>query len=371
LANKFLPSVLQTIAYFVSSHGLGHATRSVAVINDIHACRKDIHFLIVSDLPYLFWKKNLDPAILFDTYQLKTDIGLLQTDPLNFNLPKSVGMISQYLSRPVDYYSKLLISMEKYNLCHIVCDISPLGINIANYLGIKKSLVENFTWDWIYKPFIQKHSAFKEICLKLGEIFSTVNLRIQVTPFCEKVKGTVAVKPIHRRFQLEPNCIRKKLNLKNSKRIITVTATGIDLYTNLKEFVKHSPYHFIFCGEHKSAETDKNITLVSTNDSIHFPDLIRASSAVIGKVGYGMTVECWAAKTKFFGIMRENFRESEILKDFITKNQIGEAVTLDQFTSSGWKNHFHEQLKDSKKVIASRENGNRNAAQNIIQIASG
>ena len=362
---------MQTIAYFVSSHGLGHATRTASIIEEIHASRKDIHFLIISDLPTLFWQKNLDQAIPFTTYRLKTDIGLFQTDPLHFDLIKSVDLINQYLSKPADQYGELLKTMEKYNLCHVACDISPLGIIIANYLGIKKTLIENFTWDWIYQPYIKAFPSLKNICTTLQEIFASATLRIQVTPFCEKVHGAIAVKPIHRSFRMDPGLIRKKLNIKDSKKLILVAANGIDCYSNLKGLIKHSPYHFIFCGENKKVEINKNITLVPLNSSLHFPDLIRASSAVVGKVGYGMTVECWAAKTHFFGIMRENFRESEVLKKFIINQQIGKGFTLDEATSLDWSIHFNQQLKESEKVISPRENGNRMVAKTMIQFADG
>jgi hypothetical protein len=333
-------TALPTIAYFVSSHGLGHATRSTAIINEIHAREKDLHFLILSDLSDVFWEKNLDQSVLYTTLRFKTDIGLFQDDALTCNIPKSVELLKAYLQKPVHKNTSLLKAMGKFDLCHVVCDISPLGIKLANYLGLKTTLIENFTWDWIYQPLIPKCQAFKDISNRLKAIFDTVHLRIQATPYCEKINGAIEVQPVYRN-------------------------------TKFKQFIKNSPHCYILCGDDKNNEINTPIRRIPQDSNFHFPDLIRASDVVIGKIGYGMTVECWAAQTKFIGVSRKDFRESEVLKDFIVNQDIGISITTEEFKRSSWLHHLEKQIESSPNTKSARINGNGMASRKIIQIATG
>ena len=97
-----MKDVSQTIAYFVSSHGFGHATRSVAIINEIHSENKEFKFIIVSSLPDLFWTNNLQASLDFKNYQIRTDIGLVQTDSFHFDLDETVSLLHKYLEDPTN-----------------------------------------------------------------------------------------------------------------------------------------------------------------------------------------------------------------------------------------------------------------------------
>ncbi len=366
-----MSTALPTIAYFVSSHGLGHATRSTAIINEIHASKKDIHFLILSDLSDVFWKKNLDQSVPYTTLRFKTDIGLFQDDAFTCNIPKSVELLKAYLQKPVHKNTSLLKAMGKFDLCHVVCDISPLGIKLANYLGLKTTLIENFTWDWIYQPLIPKCQAFKDISNRLKAIFDTVHLRIQATPYCEKINGAVEVQPVYRNFQASPSEIYRKLNITQSQKLILMAANDLQLNTKFKQFIKNSPHRYILCGDDKNNEINMPTRRIPQDSNFHFPDLIRASAVVIGKIGYGMTVECWAAQTKLIGVTRKDFRESEVLKDFIVNQDIGISLTTEEFKRSSWLHHLEKQIENSPNTKSARVNGNGMASRKIIQIATG
>ena len=109
---------------------------------------------------------------------------------------------------------------------------------------------------------------------------------------------------------------------------------------------------------------NKNVFFLPMSSFFHFPDLVRASSQVVGKVGYGTTIECWAANKKLHGIFRDDFRESEVLKEFIMAEGFGSEITLDQFNSGDWINVLDQTNLLVKK---SKSNGNRIAANEIME----
>ena len=364
-----MKDVSQTIAYFVSSHGFGHATRSVAIINEIHSRNKKFKFIIVSNLPDLFWTNNLPASVDFKNYQIRTDIGLVQTDSFHFDLDETVSLLEKYLEDPTNGLKNLFDILLKNEICHVICDISPMGIQIAKLLQVKCTLVENFTWDWIYEPLIKKNKKLYTLSQRLKSIYDSVDLRIQVKPFCEFHPDGVQIEPIHRPFKKPPRVIKAQLGLDEGQEFVLVSTGGIAYQYKCLNTLKNSEQNFVICGHFPKIETNRNLVFLPMNSSFHFPDLVRASDQVVGKVGYGTMIECWAANKKLHGIFRDDFRESEVLKEFIIAEGFGSEITLDQFNSGDWINDLDQTNLWVKK---SKTNGNRIAAQEIMeQISSG
>tara|TARA_A200000113_G_scaffold222567_2_gene236390 strand:- start:780 stop:1913 length:1134 start_codon:yes stop_codon:yes gene_type:complete len=364
-----LKDVSQTIAYFVSSHGFGHATRSVAIINEIHSENKEFKFIIVSNLPDLFWTNNLQASVDFKNYQVRTDIGFVQTDSFHFDLDETVSLLHKYLEDPTNGLKNLFDFLLKSETCHVICDISPIGIEVAKLLKVKCTLVENFTWDWIYQPLIKKNQKLYSISQRFKNIYDSVDLRIQVKPFCELHPDGVQIEPIHRPFKQPPRVIKAQLGLEKEQDFVLVSTGGIAYQYKCLNTLKDSKQNFVICGDFPKMETNRNVVLLPMNSPFHFPDLVRASTQVVGKVGYGTVIECWAANKKLHGIFRDDFRESEVLKKFIMTEGFGSEITLDQFNSGDWINDLDQTNLWVKK---SKTNGNRIAAQEIMeQISSG
>lgn len=359
-----MKEVPPTIAYFVSSHGLGHATRSVAIINEIHSGNRKFKFIIVSNLPDLFWTNNLQASVDFKNYQIRTDIGLVQTDSFHFDLDETVSLLEKYLEDPTNGLKNLFDFLLKNETCHVICDISPIGIQVAKLLQVKCTLVENFTWDWIYEPLIKKNKKLYAISQRLKNIYDLVDLRIQVKPFCELHPDGIQIEPIHRPFKKPPRVIKAQLGLDEGQNFVLVSTGGIEYQYKCLNNLRNSEQNFVICGHFPKMETNKNVVLLPMNSSLHFPDLVRASNQVVGKVGYGTMIECWAANKKMHGIFRDDFRESEVLKEFIIAEGFGSEITLDQFNSGDWINDLDQ---TELSVTKSKTNGNRIAAQVITE----
>lgn len=359
-----MKEVPQTIAYFVSSHGLGHATRSVAIINEIHSGNKKFKFIIVSNLPDLFWTNNLQASVDFKNYQIRTDIGLVQTDSFHFDLDETVSLLEKYLEDPTNGLKNLFDFLLKNETCHVICDISPIGIQVAKLLQVKCTLVENFTWDWIYEPLIKKNKKLYAISQRLKNIYDLVDLRIQVKPFCELHPDGIQIEPIHRPFKKPPRVMKAQLGLDEGQNFVLVSTGGIEYQYKCLNNLRNSEQNFVICGHFPKMETNGNVVLLPMNSSLHFPDLVRASNQVVGKVGYGTMIECWAANKKMQGIFRYDFRESEVLKEFIIAEGFGSEITLDQFNSGDWINDLDQ---TELSVTKSKTNGNRIAAQEITE----
>ena len=228
---------------------------------------------------------------------------------------------------------------KKFDL--IICDISPLGLEIAFRLGIPSVLIENFTWGWIYEEFSKIHSGWTNIIRKINEVFDQANLHIQAKPFCLEGKDSFKTPPISRCVVKNPNEIKESLGCNQSSTMVLLTTGGITKQLNLTYKLKaHSDYTFIVSGDFKEISKDQNIISLPMNSHEHYPDIVNASSLVVGKVGYGTLSECWATNCLYLvatGIILEsgitvalhNLTHIEIsIEDFENMNWISEIQKI-------------------------------------------
>ena len=146
------------IAYFISPHGFGHATRAAAVMAAIQTLSPGAHFEIFTRAPEWLFQASLPGSF---TYQsLMSDIGLVQRSPLQEDLPATLERLEAFLPFDQALVKDLSAQVQELACRLIVCDIAPLGIAVAAQAGLPSVLVENFTWDWIYAGYLDSEPRF-------------------------------------------------------------------------------------------------------------------------------------------------------------------------------------------------------------------
>jgi len=326
---------IKSIGVFITSHGFGHATRTCAVLNEISKVQS-FDFVIFSTLPQWFFSQNLNFKN-FESVSIKTDVGLVQKTPFDHDLDQTFLELQEFLSFKNSNFNKAfeLSKEKKFDL--IICDISPLGIEVAIRLGIPSVLIENFTWDWIYQEFLEINSGWAEIVEKTSESYGKANLHIQTKPFCSENIDSLKIPPISRPVLKNPYQIKKSLGCDQDSRLILLTTGGITTQFDFTPKLKiHSDYTFIVSGDFKEIIRDQNIISLPMNFHEHYPDIVNASSLVVGKVGYGTLSECWLTNTPLIGCYRDNFRESVVLRDFATKNLTHSEISIVDFERMNW-----------------------------------
>ena len=355
------------IAYFVSSHGFGHATRTAAIITEIHKQAPQLHFIIISGMPANFWKVSLSPSLKFTCHSMKTDIGMIQKDSFKFDLSKTITSLKKYLLKIKNKDFSLPALLEVENADHVISDISPIGLAFAKYNGIKSTLVENFTWDWIYQEYVNENKEFLSLSSKLHEVFASADSTIQVTPFCELKNFASQTKPVYRYARTESNITKRQLGLNPKQDFTLISTGGIGYDYKCLELLKKRDEVIVICRDQNKITRSENLIYLPLKSDFYFPDLVKASSQVIGKVGYGTVVESWGNGKRFCGITRDKFRESDILKDFIIYKKMGQVISVDEFDSGEWIESFFAKEAKENKISSPRQAGNKEVADLILK----
>lgn len=357
------------VACFVTSHGFGHATRVVAVLRALAQKDPGLTVQLFSTLPNWFWTENLCPDVAFYSHQLETDVGLVQKSPFEHDLGQTIVRLERFLAFDEPALGNTRKNLWKAKTDLILCDISPLGLLLGKDLGIPTVLVENFTWDWIYEAYLDEEPRFAPFIERLCELSDFADLRIQTEPICERIENCPLVAPIFREFREPAARILDRLGLRSNSRYLLVTTGGIPQDFSFLDKLKGRPdLHFVITGNFPRFERTENLLLLPHRSGFHFPDLVRASCGVVGKVGYGTVAETLGAQVPLFAVYRDNFRESKPVKNFVDQAIPSLEASETDFLDGAWIDRIDEFLSLPKVCGENRTNGAKEASDLIKSI---
>jgi hypothetical protein len=322
------------LACFISAHGYGHATRTIAVLQ---AIRERIPGLGVQLFTTVDRALFDDLGIPFAYHQVITDVGLIQPDAFSENRAATVVQLAELL--PFDASLVQSCAALCSNCKLILCDISGLGIAVGQQLRTPSILVENFTWDWIYKEMAAQtaeDSALLYYGGLLASYYDQVDYRIQTEPLCCRRSAALYCAPIARKQRSTRSKTRRALGC-GDRRAILVSMGGIGVALPFIELLQHYPdYYFVIGATHPSPPPADNLKLVGPNEALHHPDLIAACDLLICKSGYSTIAECLQTDTPICCVSRGMFAESAPLEDYVENKMNGTILEPRRFLSGAW-----------------------------------
>ncbi len=323
------------VACFVSPHGFGHAARLSAVADAVHQMRPGCRFDIFTGVPAWFFRDSMTAP--FTYHAADTDFGLVQQTPFRADVKQTLVKLNGFL--PFDPYqlSYLCYLVRRYACELILCDISPLGLAVGRQSGVPTVLIENFTWDWLYEGYLLEYAEFDKHIRYLKRIFSSADYHVQAEPVCLPQTADLTVRPIWRKHRSPPSFVRKRLGIPEDGKMVLITSGGIpEKYDFLHTLRKWKQVWFVLPGAGSASQFEGNLILLPHNSPFFHPDLVNASDAVVGKVGYSTLAEVYGAGVPFGHVSRSDSRESQKLLDFIGKELIGLAIEEAEFYDGSW-----------------------------------
>ena len=357
---------MSRIAYFISPHGFGHAARSAAIMSAIRDLEPDTYFDIVTQVPAWFFADSLGGG--FDYHDVCTDLGLVQRSALSADLDATLRRLDVCLPFDVAELSTLAGRLEACQL--VMCDIAPMGIVVAQQLGVPSILVENFTWDWIYQPYVDAYPGFRRHIDYLASLFTAADYHVQTEPVCDHRLCDLTTQPISRQPTTSPMSTREQLqvNVRADIPMVLLTMGGIsESYPFIQQLTAQFPeIMFVIPSGDKEPQRLGNVQLLPPRSAFFHPDLVHACDVVVGKAGYSTISEIYAAGVPFGYILRQSFRESAALAAFISQHMHGIEVLESAFQSGAWL-HLLPALLRLPKVQRQEPNGADQVARFVCQ----
>jgi hypothetical protein len=324
-----------SIACFISPHGFGHAARASATIEAVGTRLAPCHFEIFTTVPSWFFADSL--SVPFSWHSVTTDIGLVQENAFTEDIEKTLENLNTFLPFNPALLADLAEQIHHKQCRLILCDIAPLGIAVGLKSGVPSVLVENFTWDRIYAGYPSVAGIMAHHITYLRRIFDKADYHIQTEPVCFRDSADLTVGPVSRGFRTSAPVVRQQLGIPDAKKVVLITTGGIpERHGFLDKLKQCTDTTFILPGSSRSPEVYDNLVLLPHRSVFYHPDLVNASDAVVGKVGYSTIAEVYAAGVPFGHAARYPYPESPGLVDFISKQMRSIAISEADFGSGRW-----------------------------------
>lgn len=164
------------IAFYVSSHGFGHMTRSLAIVEELLE-QTDYHIYLVSgEFQNAFAKSYLNKYKNRMTFNdTCTDIGLINLqDTLKIDNKGLEEKLRRFISSWEVVVDKELRFLKHLDVHYVLSDISPIGALVGKNLKVKSIGISNFTWVEQYEYLDLDQDIIEEFKLAYSNLDSFV-----------------------------------------------------------------------------------------------------------------------------------------------------------------------------------------------------
>src|SRR5688572_21143697 len=134
------------IAYYISSHGFGHAARQQAVIRELVKRGAVVH--VRTAAPQKFFKHAAS------YHQQRYDIGIIQPDALTYDVAASFAWLADFLQNKDSIIAQEVAFIREKGIQLVVVDMPQIAFDIAEAAGVPSVLVSHFRWDWVYEHYM-------------------------------------------------------------------------------------------------------------------------------------------------------------------------------------------------------------------------
>lgn len=353
---------MKSIGCFVSPHGFGHATRVSAILESLCQLTKvEAHIYTTVD-ESIFAQGSYN----YTYHHITTDVGFVQHDAFHLDIPETITQLQQLFPFDPVLLRSLAHECRQHRL--LLCDISALGITIGKITGVPSVLVENFTWDWLYEPFLTHHPGLNDFSNYLGTLYAEADVHIQTEPFCQSSPSALRCGPIFRKIREPAERLLPQFDC-GKRKVVFITLGGISFTPQFidKLLKLKDSYFFIIGGQSGTNRVGDNILLLDSLTPHYHPDLINVADITVFKGGYSTLAECYQVGKPTLFITRENFAESHTLENFAKKEMGSIIVDEMEFTSGRWLSHLSA-LHHLKPPQTPVENGADQVAATLFEL---
>jgi L-arabinokinase len=298
-------AVSATVAFYISGHGFGHASRQVEIINALAARLPDLRILVRSTAAR--WLLDRTIAVPFELHADPTDVGVVQIDSLHLDAAATIAAAREFY-RTIDARAEVEAQrLRQRRAALVISDAPPLACAAAAKAGIPSLVIANFTWDWIYQAYAEHLPAAPDLIPAIQAAYrnAAAAWRLPLHGGFEAFAADtlVDVPFVARHSARSPAETRARLALPIDARLALPSFGGYGLAGLELDAVDLPPGWELIRGLRDAQVYDAGLS---------YQDLVRAVDVVVTKPGYGIVSECLANGTPLVYTERGRFAEYDV-----------------------------------------------------------
>lgn len=335
------------LAYFISGHGFGHSTRAMALCERLP---RRVELTLYTSAPEWLFRQNLSRSFRYVGVEL--DVGAVQRDCFHPDPVETLRQFSQLWESRHARVAELADGLREQGARAAIVDIPPLGLEAAFAAGIPSVATTNFTWDWIYQPYVRQYPEYAHLLEAIRGAHSRAEAVFRL-PYFGAMEGFRRVIPIGhlvRPPRLGRDETRRRMAFDPAQRHVLISFGGLgEKRLPLEAIARMSGFCF-----HLLQELDEsppsNLRLYR-NGEVYHPDLVHACDVVLGKLGYGLVSECLAARRPLVYVPRTGFAEHDVFLDELPARLATVALPEADFLSGRWQESLCAALDEPAREL--------------------
>ena len=329
---------MPNLAYYISSHGYGHAARQQALIKELAQHNCTIHVRTATP------KKFFASATSY--HHQRYDIGMIQADALHFDIPASLQAIKNFLANQEALIAQEIIFIHEKNIDLIVSDMPPIACEIADRVGLPSVVITHFTWDWVYEHYTVHYPTYQNIVDSIREQYNKATLALQMQiPKPHNFNMFPNVEPIgliYNKATQSREQIRAEFDIPDGFPMILLSMGGHAWGdSNIRALQSYGDAVFLLMPSawEQVKDSAQNFRVVPrAYDDYH--NLIAAADVVVGKAGGSTVAEVIGHRTPMIYTTQgfDQWRESQLLADTLEAYASVQHVEMSDFMAGNWVN---------------------------------
>jgi hypothetical protein len=360
---------MRKIRYYISGHGLGHASRSCQIINTLRRRHPQLAVEVVSNAHPWFYHGFLDPSVPVRRRQL--DIGVLQRDSLLMDEEGTLRAYRAFLGERRQLLAEETADLRMQGVTLVVADIPAPPLAAAKAAGVPAVALSNFSWDWIYRGFASAQSGYDDVLDSLHEDYRAATLLLRL-PFYGDFPAISRIEQlplVARRATMASRQVRQGLGVPDGCKLGLISFGGFGLAEcDFRRLSRLADWQFFSETVHDPQV--KNLRTIPAG-AFAYPDLVAAADAVISKPGYGIVSEAIANSTPVLYTARGNFREQALLVDALQRFTRSREIGNDQLRHGEWGASLTALLAQPQPTETLPANGDEVAADRLAELCEG
>jgi len=307
------------VAFCISGHGYGHASRQVEVINAFGRLCPDqpIHLFTAASGALLARTLSV-PATVIDW---AVDSGAVQRDSLTLNIAATLEGAARFEADADTAAATLAAELVALDVRAVVCDVPPMPCSAARRAGVPAVALANFTWDWIYEDFVADHPGYDDLPGRLRRRYAEADAAWRL-PMHGGFKdfATVLDFPwVARRSGRDPADTRRTIGAADQRPLVLISFGGYGVAD--MQLAQHdgAPYRLVIVSgaAHSPRDAPGDAVCLEADAlpaaGLRYEDLVAACDVVVSKPGYGIVSECVANQSALLYTDRGRFREYPVM----------------------------------------------------------
>ncbi len=362
------------LVFYVTGHGFGHATRSLAVVERILSERPGTRVIIRSSVPEQFLR--LTAPVGLEIQALQADTGMVQVDSLEIDEAGTARAAAEFYRTFDQRVAAEASLLERLDVSAVIGDIPPLAFAAARAASRPSVAIANFTWDWIYRAYPDFERAAAGVIETIASAYATATrtLRLPFAGGFESMAPTIRDIPlIARQSRLGKARARVALGLSNDRPIVLGSFGGHQTAIPYDDIADRCRITLVVT-DHESRQSGESLRRFTARDladrGLRYEDLVAAADIVVSKPGYGIVSECIANDSALLYTSRGHFAENDVLVDAMARVMRCRYLEQEAVRAGTWQEAIDALLEQPMPTERMETNGASVAAREILDVAT-